>query len=117
MENLDMSLVETKHLTPEKLTWLNKFFERVRGGRAMLTISQPLLTFLLNACWQIALITAVAALCSWLLRGTTARCQHLLCDRFSSLFRPAGSDLCVSLRAAPLSLNRRGRQFNYPTKL
>jgi beta-lactamase regulating signal transducer with metallopeptidase domain/uncharacterized membrane protein YkoI len=44
----------------------------------MRTISQPLLTFLLNACWQIALITAVAALCSWLLRGTTARCQHLL---------------------------------------
>jgi beta-lactamase regulating signal transducer with metallopeptidase domain len=44
----------------------------------MRTISQPLLTFLLNACWQIALIAAVAALCSWLLRGTTARCQHLL---------------------------------------
>jgi len=42
------------------------------------TISQPLLTFLLNACWQIALIAAVAALCSWLLRGTTARIQHLL---------------------------------------
>jgi len=42
------------------------------------TISQPLLTFLLNACWQIALIAAVAALCSWLLRGTTARYQHLL---------------------------------------
>jgi len=44
----------------------------------MRTISQPLLTFLLNACWQIALITAVAAFCAWLLRGTTARCQHLL---------------------------------------
>ena len=42
------------------------------------TISQPLLTFLLNACWQVALIAAVAALCSWLLRGTTARYQHLL---------------------------------------
>ncbi|HKQ90593.1 MAG TPA: M56 family metallopeptidase [Blastocatellia bacterium] len=44
----------------------------------MRTISQPLLTFLLNACWLIALITAVAAFCAWLLRGTTARCQHLL---------------------------------------
>src|SRR5215467_8251573 len=44
----------------------------------MRTISQLLLTFLLNACWQVALITAVAALCAWLLRGTTARYQHLL---------------------------------------
>jgi beta-lactamase regulating signal transducer with metallopeptidase domain/uncharacterized membrane protein YkoI len=44
----------------------------------MRTISQLLLTFLLNACWQIALITAIAALCDRLLRGTTARYQHLL---------------------------------------
>lgn len=44
----------------------------------MRTISQLLLTFLLNACWQVALITAVAALCAWLLRRTTARYQHLL---------------------------------------
>jgi beta-lactamase regulating signal transducer with metallopeptidase domain/uncharacterized membrane protein YkoI len=44
----------------------------------MPTISRLLLTFLLNACWQAALITAVAALCAWLLRVTTARCQHLL---------------------------------------
>lgn len=44
----------------------------------MRTISQLLLTFLLNACWQIALITAVAALCAWLLRGTTARYKHML---------------------------------------
>ncbi|HEY7182354.1 MAG TPA: M56 family metallopeptidase [Blastocatellia bacterium] len=44
----------------------------------MRTISQLLLTFLLNACWQTALVTAVAALCAWLLRGTTARYQHLL---------------------------------------
>src|SRR5262245_44030644 len=44
----------------------------------MRTISQLLLTFLLNACWQIALITAVAAICARLLRGTTARYRHLL---------------------------------------
>lgn len=44
----------------------------------MRTISEYLLTFLFNACWQIAMITAVAALCGWLLRGTTARYQHLL---------------------------------------
>jgi beta-lactamase regulating signal transducer with metallopeptidase domain/uncharacterized membrane protein YkoI len=41
-------------------------------------ISQVLLTFLLNACWQAALITAVAALCAWLLRESPARHKHLL---------------------------------------
>ena len=40
--------------------------------------SQLLLTFLLNACWQIALIAALAALCSWLLRNSVARYQHWL---------------------------------------
>jgi beta-lactamase regulating signal transducer with metallopeptidase domain/uncharacterized membrane protein YkoI len=44
----------------------------------MRTTSQLLLTFLLNACWQIALVTAVAALCARLLRRTSARHQHLL---------------------------------------
>jgi beta-lactamase regulating signal transducer with metallopeptidase domain/uncharacterized membrane protein YkoI len=44
----------------------------------MQTISQALLTFLLNAGWQIALITLTAALCAWLLRGTAARYRHLL---------------------------------------
>jgi len=44
----------------------------------MRTISELLLTFLLNACWQIAMVTAVAILCARLLRGTTARHQHLL---------------------------------------
>jgi beta-lactamase regulating signal transducer with metallopeptidase domain/uncharacterized membrane protein YkoI len=43
----------------------------------MRTISQLLLTILLNACWQIALVTAVAALCARLLRWTSARYQHL----------------------------------------
>jgi len=40
--------------------------------------SQLLLTFLLNACWQIALITALAAFGSWLLRNSVARYQHWL---------------------------------------
>ena len=44
----------------------------------MKTISQLLLTFLLNAGWQVALITTAAALCAWLLRGTAARYRHLL---------------------------------------
>jgi len=38
--------------------------------------SRLLLTFLLNACWQIALIAAVASLGSWLLRNSVARYQH-----------------------------------------
>jgi beta-lactamase regulating signal transducer with metallopeptidase domain/uncharacterized membrane protein YkoI len=42
----------------------------------MRTVSQLVLTFLLNAAWQIALIAAVAAFCSWLLRGTAARYRH-----------------------------------------
>ena len=44
----------------------------------MRIISELLLTFLFNACWQVTLVTAVAALCARLLRGTTARYQHLL---------------------------------------
>jgi beta-lactamase regulating signal transducer with metallopeptidase domain len=35
-----------------------------------------LLTILLNACWQIAVVTLFAAGCSWLLRGTAAWCRH-----------------------------------------
>jgi len=44
----------------------------------MKTSSQFLLTFLLNAAWQIVLITVVASLCAWLLRETSARYQHRL---------------------------------------
>ena len=44
----------------------------------MRTISQLLLTLLLNACWQIALIAGAVALCDWLLRGTAIRYRHLL---------------------------------------
>jgi len=40
--------------------------------------SQLLLTFLLNACWQIALIALLASFASWLLRTSGARYQHWL---------------------------------------
>src|ERR1051325_9739898 len=40
--------------------------------------SQWLLTFLLNAVWQVALIAALAALGSWLLRNSVARYRHWL---------------------------------------
>jgi len=38
--------------------------------------SQLLLTFLFNAFWEIALITSVASLSSWLLRNSSARYRH-----------------------------------------
>jgi TonB family protein len=44
----------------------------------MTTIRQLLLTFLLNAVWQVPLIVASAAFCSWLLRQATARYRHLV---------------------------------------
>lgn len=44
----------------------------------METSSQLLLSFLLNACWQLALIVAVASFCDWLLRETAARYRHWL---------------------------------------
>jgi TonB family protein len=44
----------------------------------MRVAEQFLLTFLLNASWQVALIVAFATLCDWLLRGTAAGYRHLL---------------------------------------
>src|ERR1051325_4494563 len=40
--------------------------------------SQLLLTFLLNAVWQVALVAVLAALGSWLLRNSVARHRHWL---------------------------------------
>jgi beta-lactamase regulating signal transducer with metallopeptidase domain len=40
--------------------------------------SQLLLTFLLNAVWQVALIAGIAAVGSWLLRNSVARYRHWL---------------------------------------
>ncbi|HEX6728541.1 MAG TPA: M56 family metallopeptidase [Pyrinomonadaceae bacterium] len=44
----------------------------------MRTSSELLLTFLLNACWQILLIAAVASFGSWLLRHSSARYRQWL---------------------------------------
>ncbi len=44
----------------------------------MRTSSQLLLTFLLNAVWQIALIAALASVGAWLLRQSATRFQHWL---------------------------------------
>jgi beta-lactamase regulating signal transducer with metallopeptidase domain/uncharacterized membrane protein YkoI len=42
----------------------------------MRTLAQLLLTVLLNASWQIAVVAVFAACCSWLLRETAAWCRH-----------------------------------------
>src|SRR5215213_463621 len=44
----------------------------------MLRTSEFILNFVLNSCWQIAAIVAVAALASWLLRKGPARYRHAL---------------------------------------
>src|SRR4051812_13911473 len=44
----------------------------------METLSDYLLTFLLNATWQIPLVVALAALASFLLRNSPARYLHLI---------------------------------------
>jgi TonB family protein len=44
----------------------------------MMILAQVLLTFLLNACWQVALVGAFAMLCDWLLLGVAARARHVL---------------------------------------
>jgi beta-lactamase regulating signal transducer with metallopeptidase domain/uncharacterized membrane protein YkoI len=40
--------------------------------------SQLVLTFLLNACWQVAVVAALASVSSWLLRNSSARYGHLV---------------------------------------
>jgi bla regulator protein blaR1 len=44
----------------------------------MLRTSEFILNFVLNSCWQIAVIVAVAFLVSWLLRNGPARYRHVL---------------------------------------
>ena len=43
----------------------------------MKILAQMLLTFLLNASWQVSLIVTFAVVCDWLLRGVAARYRHL----------------------------------------
>lgn len=59
----------------------------------MKTVSQFLLTFLLNASWQILLIAAMASLCDRILSVTAARYRHTVwvVALFLTLFLPAFS--------------------------
>ncbi|MGQ0761759.1 MAG: TonB family protein [Acidobacteriota bacterium] len=76
----------------------------------MKTVSQFLLTFLLNASWQILLIAALASLCDRILSGTAARYRHTVwvVALFLTLFLPVFSSATnftapprVSIAAAP----------------
>jgi TonB family protein len=74
------------------------------------TASQFLLTFLLNASWQILLIAAMASLCDRILSGTAARYRHMVwvVALFLSFFLPVFSSATnfnapprVSIATAP----------------
>ena len=65
----------------------------------MTTSSQLLLTFLLNAVWQIALIAALASLGAWLLRRSSMRFQHWLW--VAALCLSALVPMMTALRALP----------------
>ena len=76
----------------------------------MRSVSQFLLTFLLNASWQILLIAAMASLCDRILSGASARYRHgvWVAALFLSLFLPAFSSATnfssppqVSIAATP----------------
>jgi len=56
--------------------------------------NQLLLTFLLNACWQIALVAALASFSSWLLRNSAARYRHWIW--VAALFLSLGTPLTTS---------------------
>ena len=63
----------------------------------MTTISsQLLLTFLINACWQIALVAAFASFSTWLLRNSAARYRHWVW--VTALFLSLGIPLTTSIQ-------------------
>ena len=72
----------------------------------MKTTSEFLLTFLLNAFWQIALIAAAAALGDWLLRRTLVRYRHFLwvAALLLSLLLPLVSAVRSGQSSAPAAL-------------
>jgi beta-lactamase regulating signal transducer with metallopeptidase domain/uncharacterized membrane protein YkoI len=63
--------------------------------------SQFLLTFLLNAAWQIALIAALASCGAWLLRKSTMRYQHWLW--VGALFLSLLVPVVTAVRTMPVS--------------
>jgi beta-lactamase regulating signal transducer with metallopeptidase domain/uncharacterized membrane protein YkoI len=67
----------------------------------MKTSSELLLTFLLNAVWQIALIAALASLGAWLLRKSSIRYQHWLW--VGALFLSLLVPVVTAVRALPTS--------------
>ena len=82
--------------------------------------SQLLLTFLLNAIWQVALIAALAALGSWLLRNSVARYRHwiwvgALCLAFLVPAVTSSRALLESERQPEISFARETPDFPFET--
>jgi beta-lactamase regulating signal transducer with metallopeptidase domain len=73
----------------------------------MKTSSQILLTLLLNACWQIALVAALASVSSWLFRNSAARYRHWIW--VAALLLSVGIPLTTSTRVL-----RQGLSSNSP---
>src|SRR5690349_19338547 len=100
----------------------------------MRTISQLLLTFLLNSVWEIALIASLASVSSWLLRNSAARYRHWIwvaalllsvgvplttsSDILTSVFSRAQEVQSANLQATipPIAIeNKRAFEFSTPT--
>jgi len=69
--------------------------------------SQILLTFLLNACWQVAFVAALASVSSWLFRNSAARYRHWIW--VAALLLSVGIPLTTSTRVL-----RQGLSSNAP---
>ena len=84
----------------------------------MRLLTQAVLTFLLNAIWQVALVVAFAAFADWLLRGIAARyryalwivtllaCLALPLFSLSSLRRPFSAGNSVATLSGPVVVTR-----------
>jgi len=65
------------------------------------TSSQVLLTFLINACWQVAIVAAFASFSTWLLRNSAARYRHWVW--VAALFLSLGIPLTTSVQSLTAS--------------
>src|ERR1044072_5087957 len=74
----------------------------------MLRTSEFILNFILNSCWQIAVIFAITALAAWLLRNGPARYRHALwiVALTAGVVVPAwASNVSVSAPSRPIPVN------------
>ena len=80
----------------------------------MKTSSQILLTLLLNACWQIALVAALASVSSWLFRNSAARYRHWIW--VVALLLSVGIPLTTGTRVLRQGLSSNSPQAKSPSE-